>query len=130
MSVIASRFSLTIYSMLISKFLLLSLGRYLCWYTISPTKSIICPIVRVSVLTWFIGYIYYCNLQFLNNVIIIKSKLNLVDFGYAVFPPKNLLNIIWKNNLSASSVPETCRAHEIRYLRLYYYHNRVYPDCQ
>jgi hypothetical protein len=45
-------------------------------------------------MTWFISYIYYCNLQFLNNVIIIKTKVplpqaevNIDDFDYPVFGP-------------------------------------------
>jgi hypothetical protein len=29
--------------------------------------------MKVSALTWFIRYIYYWNLQFLNNVIIDKN---------------------------------------------------------
>jgi len=40
----------------ISTFLLLSLGWYLCWWTISP-EGIIRPVVSVSALTWFIIYI-------------------------------------------------------------------------
>jgi len=32
-------------------------------------------IVSFSALTWFIRYIYYRNLQFLNNVIINKAKV-------------------------------------------------------
>jgi hypothetical protein len=32
-------------------------------------KGIISPVVSVPVLAWFIRYIYYWNLQFLNNVI-------------------------------------------------------------
>jgi hypothetical protein len=35
-------------------------------------------IVSTSALTWFIRYVYYWNLQFLNNVII--------NFGYPVYP--------------------------------------------
>jgi hypothetical protein len=31
------------------------------------------PVVSVSALTWFHRYIYYWNLQFLNNVIINKN---------------------------------------------------------
>jgi len=51
---------------------------------------IIHPVVSVSTLTWFIGYIYYWNFQFLNNVIIIKRKVSqrkviLADFDYPVF---------------------------------------------
>jgi hypothetical protein len=48
-------------------FLFLSLGRYLCWWIIG-TEGIICPVVSVSALTWFLRYIFYWNLQFLNNV--------------------------------------------------------------
>jgi hypothetical protein len=39
--------------------------------------SIIRPVVNSSALTWLIRYIYYWNLQFLNNVIIIKTKVYL-----------------------------------------------------
>ena len=46
--------------------------------------SVIRPVVSVSSLTWVIRYIYYWNLQFLNNVIIIKTKVFviLVDFSH------------------------------------------------
>ena len=68
---------------LISTILLLSLGRYFCWWTISPrgyhppssqcfyhwvdtsaggllvSEGIIRSVVSVSILTWFIRYIYY-----------------------------------------------------------------------
>jgi len=37
--------------------------------------EIIRTVVNVSVLTWFIRYIYYWNLQFQNNAIIIKTKV-------------------------------------------------------
>jgi hypothetical protein len=46
-------------------------------------------VLDASALTWFIRYIYYWNLQFLNNVIIHKTKallpqayVTLADFGY------------------------------------------------
>ena len=61
--------------------------RYLCcyyyhWVEISSgaplvTESIISPVVSVSTLTWFIRYIYYWNMQFLNNVIMIKTNILL-----------------------------------------------------
>jgi len=38
---------------LISMFLLLTLGRYLSWWIISP-RGIICPVVSVSALSWFV----------------------------------------------------------------------------
>jgi hypothetical protein len=41
------------------------------------SEIIICPVVSVSALTWFIRYMYHWNLQFLNNVIIIKTKVLL-----------------------------------------------------
>jgi hypothetical protein len=65
---------------LISMLLLLSLGRYLCWWTISPV-GIIRSVVSASTLTMFIGYMYYWNLQFLNNVIINKTKVLLPDLS-------------------------------------------------
>ena len=72
---------------LISTFLLLSQGRYLCWWTIRP---------RVYHLpsgqcfgTVMVYYIW--NLHFLNNVIINQTKIllphahvTLADFGYSV----------------------------------------------
>jgi hypothetical protein len=39
--------------------------------------GIIRPVVSVSTLTWFIRYIYNRNLQFLNNVFFIKTKVFL-----------------------------------------------------
>jgi hypothetical protein len=52
------------------------------WVDTSPggllvPEGIIRPVVSVSALTWFIRYIYYWNLQFLNNVIIDKTKVLL-----------------------------------------------------
>jgi len=43
--------------------LLLSLNRYLFGGLLVP----FCPVGNVSVLTWFMRYIYYCKLQFLIN---------------------------------------------------------------
>jgi len=40
-------------------------------------EGIILPVVNISVLTWLIRYIYNCNLQFLNNTIIIKATVLL-----------------------------------------------------
>jgi hypothetical protein len=40
-------------------------------------EDIIPPVVRISALTWFTRYIHHWNLQFLNNVIIIKTKVLL-----------------------------------------------------
>jgi hypothetical protein len=85
---------------LISTFLLLSLGRYLCWWTISPwgyhpsssqcyyhwvdtsaggplvPEGIIHPVVSALALTWCIIHIFYRNLQFLNQVIIFKLRFS------------------------------------------------------
>jgi hypothetical protein len=56
---------------LISTFLLLSLGWYHCWWNISPRWYH--PVSS----RWFISYIYYWNLQFINKVIIIKYMVLL-----------------------------------------------------
>ena len=45
-------------------------------FTISP-EDIIRPVGSSSTMPWFIRYIYYWNLQFLNNVIINKTKVLL-----------------------------------------------------
>ena len=50
-----------VHTKLMSTFILLSL--------LVP-EGIILPVVSTSALTWFIRYIYYYNLQFLNNLII------------------------------------------------------------
>ena len=54
-------------------------------------EGIIHLVVSDSILTWFIRYIYYWNLQFLNHVIINKTKVllpqtyvTLANFGYPV----------------------------------------------
>jgi hypothetical protein len=47
------------------------LARYLCWWTIDP-RGYQLPSSQCFATTWFNRYIYYRNLQFLNNVIIIK----------------------------------------------------------
>ena len=64
---------------LISTFLLLSVYR---WVDTSAgglvvPEGIIHQVVRASTMTWFIRYIYYWNLQFLNNVIIYKAMVHL-----------------------------------------------------
>ena len=43
------------------------------------SQGIIRPVVSASALTWFIRYIYYWNLQFLNNVSINKTKVLLLQ---------------------------------------------------
>ena len=54
-----------------------------CWcklvsaITILVTEGIIRPVVCVLTLTWFITYVCYLKLQFLNNVIIFKNKVLL-----------------------------------------------------
>jgi hypothetical protein len=62
-------------------FYFLSIPRY-HWIDTSAgellvTEGIIHLVVSDSALTWFIRYIYYWNLQFLNNVIINKTKVPL-----------------------------------------------------
>ena len=73
--------------------------RFLCQHWIDTSaggllvlEGITRSVVSASVLTWFIIYIYYRNLQFLNNVIINKTKVlhhqalvTLADFEYPVF---------------------------------------------
>jgi hypothetical protein len=60
------------------------------------SQCFILPEVSASALTWFVRYIYYGNLQFLNNVIINKTEVllpqayvTLADFGYPVLLPPN-----------------------------------------
>ena len=55
-------------------------------------EGVIRPMVSVSALTWFIRYISYSNLQFLNNVVINKTKvplpqayLTVAEIGYLVY---------------------------------------------
>ena len=82
------------------------------------TECIILPLASVSALTWFIRYIYDRNLKFLNNVIMIKTKVLLIqtqvmtfaDFGCPVlaclfYSSKNTY-IIWLSNISDLSVPD------------------------
>jgi hypothetical protein len=90
--------------------LFLSLGRYLYWWSIS-SEIIISP----SSL-WFIIYIYYWNLQLLNNIVINKTmvllsqvqvylagRLWLCWLGSLVLLPRKH---IWFSNLSMLSVPD------------------------
>ena len=64
---------------------------YLCGWSIS-FRGIDRPIVSFSALIWFIRYLcYYQNLQFLNNIIIVKLRLisliprrHLVDFDNSI----------------------------------------------
>ena len=43
-------------------------------YTLFP-EGMICPVVSVSALKWFIRYVYIWNLLFLSNVIITVIKV-------------------------------------------------------
>ena len=65
-------------------------------------KGIIRPVVNASALTWFSRYIYYWNLQFLNNVIINKTKVllpqahvTLADY-YLVFESFDFVRTWWR----------------------------------
>ena len=95
---------------LISTILLLSLFRYLSCGQLVP-KCSTRPVVSDSALTWLIRYIFL-YFQFLNNVIIINTKVilshvlvTLVDLN-----PVSLLlpdfYIIWHSNNFAFSVPD------------------------
>jgi hypothetical protein len=55
----------------------LSITKYFLSYGLLVPEGIILPVVSASVMTWFIRYIYYWNLQFLNHVIIIKTSVLL-----------------------------------------------------
>ena len=69
-------------------------GYYFHWVDTSARglfvyEGVIRPMVSVSALTWFIRYISYSNLQFLNNVVINQTKvplpqayLTVADIGY------------------------------------------------
>ena len=70
----------------------------------SSIEGIISLVFSVSALTWYIRYICYLDLQFLNNVIIIKSKVlplhwlqaqvTLDDFGdRGLLAPKFFLKL-------------------------------------
>ena len=65
-------------------------------------EGIIRPVVSASALTWFIRYIYYWNLQFLNNVIINKTKVllpqayvTLADY-YLAFQSFDFVRTWWR----------------------------------
>ena len=57
-----------------STILLLSLGRYICCWSII-SRGLICPVICVSSLTWFAGYTYYWELHSLSHVIIINTGI-------------------------------------------------------
>jgi hypothetical protein len=57
--------------------------RHLHSYTIRP-EGTTHTVVSVSVLLWFIRYIYYHNLQFLNNVIFLYLNEDLLPRGYLI----------------------------------------------
>jgi hypothetical protein len=75
-----------------STFVLLTLGRYFCWWVISPRGYHPLSSRGTNMaLTWLIRYMYCRNLQFLNNVI--KNKANVLlpqtyitvtDSGYPI----------------------------------------------
>lgn len=48
--------------------------RYKAFYILTNT---VCPVVTVSTLIWFMRYVHYCNLQLLNNAIIVQTKVLL-----------------------------------------------------
>jgi hypothetical protein len=86
-------------------------------WTIVP-EGIIRPVVSVSVLTWFIRYIYYWNLQFLNNVLWFYCSQNF--------------KIIWFSNLRFLCVPDdvysrnaSCVLNLIFTLKIWIYSIRV-----
>jgi hypothetical protein len=65
-------------------------------------ESIIRPVVSASALTWYIRYIYYWKLQFLNNVIINKTKVllpqahvTLADY-YLAFQSFDFVRTWWR----------------------------------
>jgi hypothetical protein len=65
-------------------------------------QGIIRPVVSASALTWFIRYIYYWNFQFLNNVIINKTKVllpqayvTLADY-YLAFQSFDVVRTWWR----------------------------------
>ena len=65
-----------------------TLRNKICWPGgLLVTECIILPVVSASALTWFIRYIYYWNLQFLNNVNI-NAYVTLDDLGF--ISPKTL----------------------------------------
>jgi hypothetical protein len=63
-------------------------------YTVS--EGILRPVTSVSALPWFIGYTYYWNLQFLNNII--KWKTNKYQ-TVGTIPRSNVIIIKTKKNL-------------------------------
>jgi hypothetical protein len=72
------------------------LSFYYHWVDIAASgqlvpEGIIGPVVSASALAWFIRYIFYRNLQFLNHVIIIKIKVFL-----PLGKPKGLVDRIGK----------------------------------
>ena len=60
--------------------MIIKISKYLSYiiviYILVP-DGIIRPVVSVSAMTWFIRYIYYWNLQILDNVIFIKTNVLL-----------------------------------------------------
>jgi hypothetical protein len=74
---------------LISTFLWLSLVRFLCWWTVSP-RGFHPPSSQCFGNDMVYYYIYYRNLQFLNNVninqtnvILLQASITVPDFGYS-----------------------------------------------
>ena len=71
-------------------------------WTIVP-EGIIRPVVSVSVLTWFIIYIYYLNLQFLNNVLgplVLLLPKTLKLFGFQIFRFLCVSDDVYSRNVS------------------------------
>jgi hypothetical protein len=93
----------------ISMFSLLSLGRYLCRWTINP-EDFIRPIISVPAPTW------YWHLHFLNKEtkVLFPQACDLSRFWWsclfplAHFPPNTFL-LIWSYLMKV--IPETCRVH-------------------
>ena len=81
-------------------FLLLSLGRYLCWWTIS-SRGIIHPVAGVLALTWFIRYLCFYYYHWVDT----SAGGLLVPRGI-IHPVASVLALTWF----------------IRYLCFYYYH--------
>ena len=92
--------------------------RFYYYHSVDATSGNISSVVSVS--AWFVRYIYHWNLQFLNYVIIIKTKVDhnrfwLSCFGSLVLLPPKDFKIIWPSNLLILIVPDEGYSRNVLY---------------
>ena len=79
---------------------------------LSVPEGIIRLVISVSALLWLIRYIYYSYLQFLNNIIIIKTKVVLLQRHVTLVDCGDVVYVLWfiysKKTIKLLGFPIVC----------------------